>query len=176
MTPERYSRAARTLHWLAALLILALLATGFRAADTEAAAGKAALLRLHLPLGIAVLLLTLARLALWWREARAARRPGVVAGLPAWQRAAGRIVHALLLLVTLGMAASGIGTVALSGAGPAIFGGGALPDFMAYAPRIPHGIGARLLILLVVLHIAAALHHALIRRDGTLARMGLGRS
>jgi cytochrome b561 len=32
-----------------------------------------------------------------------------------------------------------------------------------------------LLVLLVVLHAAAALHHALILRDGTPARMGLGR-
>jgi cytochrome b561 len=35
--------------------------------------------------------------------------------------------------------------------------------------------GSAALALLVVLHVAAALHHALIRRDGMLARMGLGR-
>jgi hypothetical protein len=95
--------------------------------------------------------------------------------LPRGPPATARLTHALLLLLSLGMAASGIATVALSGAAPAIFGGAALPDFWDVAPRLPHGIGARMLALLVALHVAAALHHAFIRRDGTLARMGLGR-
>ena len=55
------------------------------------------------------------------------------------------------------MIASGIGMIALSGAGPVIFGGeGALPNFWKYPPRVPHGIGARLLLALLAFHAGAA--------------------
>lgn len=171
---DRYSGLAQTLHWTAALAILALLATGFAAANTTDPGTKAAFLRAHLPLGVVALILTLARLLVWWREARAGRRPASLAGTPAWQSRIAKAVHVLLLLLSLGMAGSGIATVALSGAAPLIFGGGALPDFWSVPSRLPHGIGGRILALLAVLHVAAALHHALIRRDGTLARMGIG--
>ena len=54
-----------------------------------------------------------------------------------------------------------------------IFGGeGALlPDFWKYPPRVPHGIGARLLLALLILHAGAALYHHFVRPDGLLWRM-----
>jgi cytochrome b561 len=51
-----------------------------------------------------------------------------------------------------------------------------LPDFMLYPPRIGHGLGAMVLIALVLAHVAAALYHQFVLRDRLLARMGLGRS
>ena len=79
-------------------------------------------------------------------------------------------------MLILGMLASGIGMMALSGAAPAVFGaaGAALPDFHDFAPRAPHGLGANLLILLLVAHVGAALHHQFVRRDGLLRRMWYG--
>jgi len=61
----------------------------------------------------------------------------------------------------------------LSGAAPIIFDGkrALLPDFWKYPPRIPHAIGARLLLALLALHVTAALHHHFVRRDGLLWRM-----
>ena len=44
----------------------------------------------------------------------------------------------------------------------------------ALPPRAVHGIVAKLLMLAVGLHIAAALYHQFIRRDGLLSRMGFG--
>lgn len=169
-TAERYGTVAVAIHWLSALVIVGLLATGLRAGATGDPSAKAALLRIHAPLGVLVLLLTLARLAWWWRFDR---RPEPMPGASAWQARAARVVHALLQVVVLGMAASGIGMMALSGAGPILFGagGGTLPDFNTYPPRAPHGLGARLMIALGVLHVAAALHHHLVRRDGALRRM-----
>jgi cytochrome b561 len=82
-------------------------------------------------------------------------------------------VHVLFYVVVLGMIASGIGMMLLSGAAPLIFGGESalLPDFWKYPQRIPHGIGARLLLALLALHAGAALYHHFIRRDGLLRRM-----
>ena len=97
--------------------------------------------------------------------------------MPRWQDRAARAVHVLFYVVILGMTASGIGMLALSGAAAVIFdgGGAALPNFHDYPPRVPHGLGARLLLALFVVHAGAALHHHFILRDGLLARMWFGK-
>jgi len=44
-------------------------------------------------------------------------------------------------------------------------------DFFAFTSRMLHGFIAPALMLLVVLHVGAALHHQLILKDNLLARM-----
>lgn len=133
----------------------------------------AAILKLHIPIAAAVLTWTIWRIVWWWRFDR---KPEPVAGSPHWQERAARGVHVLFYIVILGMIASGIGMFALSGAGPVIFGGeGALPDFWKYPPRVPHGIGARLLLALLAFHAGAALYHHFGHRDGLLQRMWFSR-
>ena len=90
-------------------------------------------------------------------------------------RAQRRAVHLLFYIVIIGMGTSGIGMLALSGAGPTIFPGApaALPDFHDYPPRTPHGLGARLMVLLFVVHAAGALYHQFVKKDGLLRRMWL---
>jgi len=169
---DKYGSVAVTLHWLSALLILALIVSGFRGSGIEDPAAKAAILRVHVPIGVAILLLTLARIG-WWLFAD--RKPSSVP-MANWQNRISRGVHVLFYVVILGMTASGIGMLVLSGAGPIIFGGAtnSLPDFWDFLPRIPHGIGARLIIALLVLHAGAALYHQFFKRDGLLRRMWYG--
>ena len=54
-----------------------------------------------------------------------------------------------------------------------IFGGESalLPDFWRYPPRLPHAVGARLLMALLVLHAGAAVYHHFVRGDDLLWRM-----
>ncbi len=169
-TQTRFGSVAVTLHWLTAFLIVAVLAFGFGAASMTDASAKAQMLAAHVPLAIIVVLLTIGRILWWWF---ADTKPVPVIGTPRWQQSSAHVVHILFYVVILGMGASGIGMLALSGAGPAIFGdtAGQLPDFWNYAPRVPHGIGARVMIALLVLHVGAALYHHFIRRDGLLRRM-----
>ena len=169
-SPTTYGAVAVSIHWLSVVLITALLATGMLADETGDPATKAQILSAHAPMGIAVLALTLARLVWWWRFDT---HPAPMAGDPSWQVKTARAVHGLLYVVVLGMAASGIGLFVLSGAGAIIFGGSAqpLPDFAQFAPRVPHGIGAKLLAALFIFHAAAALYHYLVKRDATLTRM-----
>jgi len=171
-SPNHYGTVAVSIHWVTAVLILVLIVSGFRAAGTMDPAAKAAILRVHVPIAIGVLALTILRIV-WWAFDR---KPEPVAGSPHWQERTARMVHVLLYVVILGMIASGIGMIALSGAAPIIFGGeGALlPDFWKYPPRVPHGIGAWLLLGLLVLHVGAALYHHFVRRDGLLWRMWFG--
>lgn len=167
---ERYGTVAVTVHWVSAALVLVMLGTGFRAAAIADAAGKAAVLRVHVIAAVLVLLLTAFRIAWWWRFDD---KPGPLSGTPVWQNRAARGVHALFYVVIVGMLASGIGLMLLSGAGPSLFGANVmpLPDFWQHPPRVPHGIGARLLVALLVVHIGAALYHQVVRRDRLLQRM-----
>lgn len=173
-TSDRYGAVPVTIHWLSAILILGLLASGFRAGEATDLAVKAAFLRFHIPIAIVVLLLTLLRIVWWWRFDR---KPPPVQGSPVWQERLARGIHIAFYVVILGMIASGIGMMVLSGAAPAVFGepGAVLPNFHDYPPRAPHGLGASLLIALLVAHVGAALYHHFIRRDGLLRRMWYAR-
>lgn len=171
-TATQYGSVAIAFHWLTALLILLLFATGLLAAGQTDQAAKLALLRAHIPMGLGVLLLTLLRIA-WWLVDR--RRPALPADQPAWQKLTAKAVHLGLYLIVLVAAASGIATIVVSGALPAIISGTAtLPDLGTVLPRAVHGIASRLMLGLLALHIGAALYHQFTRRDHLMARMGLG--
>jgi len=174
-TPTRYGAVAVTIHWITALLIVALLVTGFRIASLDDAAAKVAFLSFHAPTGILILLLTVLRVLWWWL---ADRKPAAPADDPAWQTATARLVHVLFYVVIFVMAASGIGMMLLSGAGAILLGDApvsSLPDFDDFIPHIPHGIGAFSMIALLVFHAGAALYHHFVRRDGLLWRMWFAR-
>ncbi|MCP4046197.1 MAG: cytochrome b, partial [Gammaproteobacteria bacterium] len=139
---DHYGSIAITIHWLSALLIMVLLVSGFRAANTVDPTAKAQVLSVHAPLAILILLLTLARIVWWWFTDN---KPDPIAGMSKWQGFSARAVHVLFYVVILGMTASGIGMFVLSGAADIVFGAtdAQLPDFTKYKPRAPHGIGAR---------------------------------
>lgn len=172
---QRYGTVARTMHWVTALAIFALLGSGLAADQASGHPAAAGILRFHVLTGIGVLVLTVLRI-LWW--AVFDHKPPASAGTPRWQARAARAVHMAFYLVIVGLGASGVATIALSGAGTILFGGqaGPLPEFEAFAPRAPHGLAAWLMIGLVALHVGAALYHQFVLGDRLLARMGIGRS
>jgi cytochrome b561 len=163
-TSDHYGTIAVSIHWLSAILILVLTGSGFRAASTVDPAAKAAILRVHVPIALGLLVLMLLQIVWWWGFDR---KPHPVAGSPH----AAQAVHVLFYVVVFGMVASGVGMTVLSGAAPMILGGET-----GYPPRLPRGIGARLLLTLLVLHAVAALYHHFVRRDGLLWRMWFGNS
>lgn len=173
-TPGRYGAIPVTIHWLAGIVILLALGSAFQAGNALDSDAKAAFLRIHIPASIIALLLTVFRIVWWWFFDK---KPEPVQGLPVWQERLARGVHVAFYIVILGMVARGIGMIALSGAGPAVFGGtdASLPNFHQYLPRVPHGLGANLLVALLVAHVGAALYHHFIRRNGLLRRMWYGR-
>jgi cytochrome b561 len=173
--PSRYHPALVALHWLLAVLLLFMLGMGtFSLANMpNTAPEKLFALRGHMVFGLAVLVLTLARLALRLRTPRPAPAGS---GHPLLDRLA-RMAHPALYALVILMAASGIALAAMAGLPGIVFGGaGSLPEsFSAFLPRTAHGVIAKLLLVLIGLHVAAALYHQLGRRDGLMSRMGFGR-
>jgi cytochrome b561 len=172
-SPTRYGAVAIAIHWVTAIAILLMLVSGLAAANAADAAVELNLLRGHAVMGVLVGVLTLLRVV-WWLFLD--RRPADAASLSRGQAMAAHVVHYGLYAVILIMVSSGIATIILSGAGAQLSGAALppLPDFAAVPPFTVHGILARLLVVLLVGHIGAALWHQFVRRDHLLARMGAG--
>jgi cytochrome b561 len=164
-----------TLHWLlAALLLLALvMGSQWLAAMPNSSPEKIGALRGHMLVGLAILALTLLRFGV----RLATRHPPRQVPSAGWTDTLARVAHVALYLLVIVMGASGIGMSLQAGLPDIVFGGiGALPaSFQGLTPRIVHGIASKLLAAFIVLHVAGALFHAVVRRDGLLARMGYGR-
>ena len=176
MSPApRFVPLARLLHWLMAALLLSQLLIGV--AMMASLTLRPPLIALHRPLGLALLVLVLVRL--WVR--RRHPPPALPADLPHWQAAAAHTSH--LLLYALMLALPLLGWALTSAAGNAVLlpGGVPLPAIAPHDPvlygwlRDAHGLLAWLLFATVLGHVAAALHHAWIRRDGVFEAMAGGR-
>ena len=166
----RYGSVAIAIHWSSATGVILALAAGLTLANGPQPPA-APLLVVHIVLGLTVFALTLLRI-LWWVAFD--RKPQPVAGQPGWQALLAKIVHGSLYAILLLMASSGIMTLVLSGAIPALLSGAPVPDFTGLIPRVAHGIMSKLLLALLAAHIGAALYHQFVRRDHLLARMGVG--
>jgi cytochrome b561 len=183
-TPNvRYDAVAMSLHWLIAALLVANIALAWYF-NTLVGLQRIAPTQLHKSIGITILLLSVLRLA--WRIARPP--PPLPADVRGWERFAAASVHVLFYVVMLGMPLTGWAFTSASrlirafpitlyglAPWPAI---GALtrlaPAPMHQAHRLfltGHVLLADLAYALIALHVAAALRHQFIRRDGVMARM-----
>jgi cytochrome b561 len=173
-TPKRYHPLLVSLHWLIAALILFMLFLGFtQLGSTPNDNAKIQTLGLHMPIGIALFVLTIIRLAVRFFTPKP---EPASAGNPILDKI-GVAVHYLLYIVVLAMGLTGMGTSALAGLPAIVFeGSGSLPaDFAEFPPAIGHGFFSYVLSGLVFLHVGAALFHQFIRRDNLLSRMWFGR-
>ncbi|BDT71374.1 cytochrome b561 [Comamonadaceae bacterium OS-4] len=178
---KRYSLTAIVLHWVLGLALIGIFAVGLYMTDLPFSPTRLKLYNWHKWAGITILALSALRL-LWRLTHRPPALPSKIsAAMPAWQRWAHHGTHhalyALFFLVPL------IGWAYSSAAGfpVVVFGVLPLPDFVpvdkALAEMIKpfHELTAFALIGLAGLHIAAALKHQWIDRDGLINRMLPGR-
>ncbi|WP_459619664.1 cytochrome b [Burkholderia sp. 3C] len=171
-----FNPIARLLHWLMAAMIIAMLFIGVGMVNSVSLR-HAMLIAIHKPLGIAILVLVIVRLVVRFTN----RPPPLPQDLPVWQKAAAHLSHWVLYGLMLAMPL--IGWAMLSAGGyPVMLGGGVqLPALMGADPvafawlRNAHEVLAFVLFAAVVGHLAAALFHGLIRRDGVLGSMVRGR-
>lgn len=171
----RYQPLLVAMHWLLALMIPVALAGGalvlVKIPNTDPT--KVEALRQHMGGGILLLALMLIRSLVRMRTVHPVRAS---TGSSALDRAAW-LSHRLLYVLVLAQAGSGLVLALQSGLPDIVFGGdGALPaDFWVFPMRSVHYVISRLLMALIALHVAGALYHTLILRDGLLRRMWFGR-
>ena len=177
----RYTRTAMLLHWLLGIALIALFGLGVYMADLPFSPQRLKFYNWHKWAGVSILALSLLRFA--WRLAhRPPRLPASVeAAMPRWQHTAHHAAHHLLY--ALFFAVPLLGWAYSSAAGfPIVFMGlWQLPDFVTASPDLAdaikplHKLSAFALAALVSVHVAAALKHQFIDRDGLLLRMLPGR-
>lgn len=171
-----FSPAARLLHWLMALLVVAMLLIGIGMV-ASVSEWHTWLVGIHKPLGIAILLLAIVRLAVRWRRPP----PPLPADLPAPQKLAAHASHWLLYALMIAMPLIGWAMLSAGGYPVMLSSSLRLPPILPFDPvafailRHLHTWLGLLLFLTFLAHLAAALYHGLIRRDGVLSGMtGIG--
>jgi cytochrome b561 len=171
---QRYTGTAILLHWLIALLIIGTFSMGLVMTDIPGITPtKLKYYSWHKWAGVTVL--ALAALRLLWRLKNTP--PAYPAALPAWQRWSSHAVHALLYLLMFAVPLSGYFYTLAAGVPVVWFGLFPLPVLIAPNPALKpvlkelHFWLNMLLAGAVGLHVAAALKHRLIDRDGILQRM-----
>ena len=170
--PTRYTRTAVALHWLLALAIVGTFILGVYMHELPESASRDRLYDWHRSAGASILALSAFRL-LW----RLTHRPPADIAMPAWQTRAAHIVHGLLYVLFFAVPLSGWAHSSAAGHPVLLFGALPLPDFVPVGKGLAgtlkelHEVFGVLLGLLVIGHVAAAVKHHWLDRDGLLARM-----
>lgn len=170
---SKYNLGARSLHWLIALAMAGMYLTD-QARDfyERGAPERDWWLGIHASLGISIFILTLVRI--FWRLI--SQSPEALPASPLIHLGA-KLGHLALYVATLGLPVSGFLRYASSGRDITLFGNTIASPFgkndtlNQIGDLLHNGFWTNLLLALIGLHVAAALYHQFILRDGTLKRM-----
>lgn len=171
MSAQKFSPLQRVLHWTMATAIFLMLFIGLGMVSTIAPA-HLTLLSIHKPLGITILILAIVRLIV--RLTRGT--PPLPPDLPPLMKFVAHASHWALYALMIAMPLIGWGMLSAAG-DPVVVAGIHLPSILPMdgamhgVLRQAHGWLALVLFFLVLGHLAAALFHALIRRDGVFQSM-----
>ena len=169
--PQRFRAFSRLLHWLMAVLILAMLFIGV--AMVSSLSDYDRLVSIHKPIGILILVLAALRLV----NRLIFPPPPLPSGMPVPLRVAAEASHWLLYALMFAQPLVGWAMLSAAGYPIALIGAFHLPpivphDMALYAFLRPlHSVLAFALFATFLLHFAAALTHALIFRDGVFKSM-----
>jgi cytochrome b561 len=173
---DRFSSLQRVLHWLMAIMVLTMLFIGVAMVSTLRPRFLT-LIAIHEPLGIAILILALLRLGVRLRYGA----PPLPQDLPLAQVIAAKLSQVLLYALLIAMPLIGWGMLSAGGYPIVLYGALHLPKILPHNDqlhailRMAHTVLAYLFFATILLHVAAALFHALIRRDAVFRAMaGIG--
>jgi cytochrome b561 len=169
-----YDRLSQLLHWLTAALAVIVVSLGWAIGEAPRnTPTRDYALLLHRSIGLTILLLMSFRVVWHWRH----RAPLLPASVQSWEPSVSRGTHFLLYLLFIAMPLAGYLNAAAAGHAVSVFGLISIPPLMPENDRLSeiaiaaHLAGQYLVYLLVALHVAAALRHGLLKRDGVLDRM-----
>ena len=168
----RYSPIAMAFHWVLALAIVCAFCVGWYMSDLPFSMTRLKLFNWHKWAGVSILALSALRL-LW----RLANKPPADVPMPAWQARVAHLTHGLLYLAFFAVPLTGWAYSSAAGFSIVWFGVLPLPDLVAPDKALAetlkqaHHLLAWGLAVLVMAHVAGALKHQFIDRDGLIRRM-----
>lgn len=178
----RYTPVAQALHWVLGLALVGVFALGLYMADLPFSPQRLKLYSWHKWAGMTILALSVLRLT-WRVTHRPPELPHrLVQAMPAWQQTAHHATHHTLYLLFLAVPLLGWAYSSAAGFPVVLFGVWPLPDFVPVGKDLAdllkplHKLSAFAMAALVLLHIAAALKHQWLDRDGLVLRMLPGRA
>ena len=172
----RYGAVAQFLHWSIVLLLVIQVTLGKIADDLPVGFERLVMMSRHKSLGITILGIAVLRLAWRWIDAPPAPPP-----MPRWQNFASKFAHWGLYALLFALPLTGWLMSSAANRPVSWWGFLQLPDFIAPDAALEdffeeaHELLVNVLYALVGLHVAAALKHHFIDRDGLLLRMLPGR-
>jgi len=172
-TPDSYSPVAKGLHWLIVLLLIIQFVTAFLLPHIGRNTPMSAVIGLHFSFGVLVFIVMAIRFVHRLMHPVALEAHDV----PAWERFLARTTHRVFYLILLVGPLLGWASASAHRLPVTPFGIATLPAIAAPGAHWANTAGdihatvMWLLLWLVGLHVAAALFHHVVRRDGTLRRM-----
>jgi cytochrome b561 len=178
VTPSRlssrlsYSKNAKIGHWAIAVLVAVQYYAAVNMGEHEPGMEVDAFSNLHVTVGPMILIL-----AAWRLIARFTDPVAQLPDIPRWQQVVASITHTLLYAILVVMPLGGLLAAANEGANFRFFAIIPVPRLVAPGSalgelgELAHVTAAPILLALILLHIAAALYHLLIRRDRVMQRM-----
>jgi cytochrome b561 len=169
----RYDAISMTLHWVSALIVLSMFATGWTRSLASSASTALLVLTIHRSTGVLLWTLTLARLV--WKLGRATQPP-LPTSIPPSQRLVARLNEWLLYGLLLAQPASGLGFSVAIGKSFVLMGWRVPilmerdPSWMSRFESVHEACGVAMAVLVGV-HAIAAIHHHFIKRDNVLRAM-----
>ncbi|MEO1748270.1 MAG: cytochrome b/b6 domain-containing protein [Pseudomonadota bacterium] len=174
--PTKFHPLLVAIHWIMAFMIIMLLLAGTLFLEPLANDDPQKIEGLfgHMIFGVSVMILLIIRFVTRLRSdkpAHAATGNALLDKVGVW-------THWLFYPLIFLAAGSGMAMSAMAGLPDIVFFGSGDPlpaSFWEYPPRYMHAVATKALGALIVLHIAAALWHQFVKRDGLLGRMWFGR-
>lgn len=177
----RYHPVSVLLHWVLGLALIGLFAVGLYMTDLPFSPQRLKLYNWHKWAGVTLLALSAFRL-IWRLTHRPPALPvAIESAMPGWQKLAHHDTHHGLYLLFFAVPLLGWAYSSAAGFPIVLFGVLPLPDFVPVSEELAelikplHKLSAFAMMALVLLHVAGALKHQLVDRDGLIARMGFGR-
>ena len=165
-TEQKYGLGAVSIHWISALLIFILIPLGTIMADMAESDLKTLLYRIHILIGLTVLVLTLIRIVWAFLDTRPKSVEMSKENFYLY-KGVQIIMYIVLTLLTL----SGLVLLLTSGLMDVLLGTtSTLPLIHRSPPAFIHNILSKILIILLLVHIAGVVYHQYAKSD-ILSRM-----
>ena len=168
----QYGTTAKVLHWLVVALLLAQYSIGWLMPDLHRGMKPGAAMTFHVSVGTSILVLIVLRFA--WRLAHPVAPES---SLPPWQRLSSEVVHWLLYVLVLATTVTGWLFASFRGWSMSFFFLAPMPMLAsdnAAAGKAIDGLHQAMewaLLVVIGIHVAAALAHTFVYRDRIMQRM-----